>query len=480
MTERRLGRAFWSRQRVLLTGAGGFLGSHVREALESVKPASLSAPGSREYDLRDRIAVDRLMREIKPTLVIHLAAVCGGIGANQKNPGRFFYDNALMGLHMMDSARLHQVAKYVQIGTVCAYPKTPPRIPFREDDLWEGYPEETNAPYGLAKKMLLVQAQAYRQQYGFNAIYLLPANLYGPRDHFDLENSHVIPALIRKIADAQAKGESSIELWGDGKPTREFLFAADAARGILLAAEHYDSPEPINLGSGESVRIRDLAARIALLMQYKGKLIWDPSRPNGQPKRALDVSRARKAFGFRSQTPLMKGLQSTIAWYQSFRQPDGNAVAFAPERSIPPKKEVLHHPGTGETLAIVIRSGFSGKKYNFFTPHDYGIQMGLNLYAAGERIQPHAHPPIDRHLRTTQECLVIRKGHLRLYLFDANRHSVTETDLHQGDIVLLVAGGHGFDVFQDTEILEVKQGPYAGDVDKVRFDFPEALKGAIG
>jgi len=255
-----------------------------------------------------------MYQDAQPDLVIHLAAVVGGIGANRANPGRFFYDNAIMGIQLMEYARQFNVPKFVAVGTICAYPKFTP-VPFKEDDLWNGYPEETNAPYGLAKKMMLVQAQAYRAQYGFNAIYLLPVNLYGPRDNFDLETSHVIPALIRKCAEAIREGKDEIVLWGDGSPTREFLYVEDAAEGILLAAERYDGELPVNLGSGHEIAIRDLANLVAREMGFRGRITWDTSKPNGQPRRCLDVSRAERLFGFRAQTPFEDGLKRTIAWY---------------------------------------------------------------------------------------------------------------------------------------------------------------------
>jgi GDP-L-fucose synthase len=311
---------FWPSQRVLVTGGAGFLGSAVVESLKARGAQDISIPRSREYDLRDASAIERLLSTVKPTLIIHLAASCGGIGANQKAPGQFFYDNAVMGIQLMEYARRTNVQKFVQVGTVCAYPKFTPS-PVKESDLWNGYPEETNAPYGLAKKMLLVQAQAYRQQYGFNAIYLLPANLYGPRDNFDLESSHVIPAMIRKFGEAAAGKKASVSLWGTGKASREFLYVQDAAEGILLAAEKYNKAEPVNLGNSDEITITDLAVLIKDLSGFKGKLVWDASKPDGQPKRRLDISRAQKEFGFRSSTSLRAGLQKTMEWFQKQRSP---------------------------------------------------------------------------------------------------------------------------------------------------------------
>lgn len=303
--------------RIVVTGGAGFLGSFVVDRLRQKGVKDVFVPRSRDFDLRTLEGIHQLFETARPTLIIHLAAVCGGIEANRKEPGRYFYENAVMGLLLMEQARLREIEKFVQVGTVCAYPKTPSKIPFSEESLWEGYPEETNAPYGLAKKMLLVQAQAYRAQYGFNAIYLLPANLYGPRDNFDLESSHVIPAMIRKFVDAQLSGQSTVTLWGTGQASREFLFVRDAAEGIVRAAESYNGQEPCNLGTGKEVKIIELAETIRTVTGYKGDIVWDRSRPDGQPRRQLDVSRAQKYFGFRAETSLMDGLQETIAWYRS-------------------------------------------------------------------------------------------------------------------------------------------------------------------
>ena len=276
--------------------------------------AEVATFSSRDYNLTRQADVARMYADLRPEIVIHLAARVGGIGANRENPGSFFYDNAIMGIELMEQARHHGVSKFVQVGTVCAYPKFTP-VPFSEDDLWNGYPEETNAPYGLAKKMLLVQAQAYRQQYGFNGIYLLPVNLYGPGDNIDLEHSHVIPALIRKCVEAAQSGARSIEVWGTGTPTREFLYVDDAARGIMLATERYDKPEPVNIGSSEEISIRDLVHLIAELTGFKGELIFDSTKPDGQPRRKLNVERARREFGFVSTTPFRAGLAQTIEWF---------------------------------------------------------------------------------------------------------------------------------------------------------------------
>jgi len=288
----------------------------VVEGLRARGCTDIIVPRSADCDLVQAESVKRLFREAQPHVVIHLAARVGGIEANRQNPGRFFYENLMMGAQVMEEARLAGVRKFVAIGTICAYPKFTP-IPFKEEDLWNGYPEETNAPYGLAKKMLLVQAQAYRQQYGFPAITLFPVNLYGPRDNFDLETSHVIPAMIRKFVEARRAGRSEVTLWGTGKPTREFLFVRDAAEGVLLAAERYDGREPVNLGAGFEISIADLAGLIAKLTRYAGRVVWDASRPDGQPRRCLDVTRAEKEFGFRASIPFEEGLKETIAWYET-------------------------------------------------------------------------------------------------------------------------------------------------------------------
>lgn len=301
-------------KRIVVTGGAGFLGGHLVERLQRMGCDHVFVPIYPDFDLTRMDAVERLFMEQHPEILIHLAALVGGIGANRDNPGRFFYDNVMMGIQLIEAARRYNTEKAVVLGTVCAYPKFAP-IPFREEDLWAGYPEETNAPYGIAKKALLVQCQAYRQQYGTNAIFLLPVNLYGPRDSFDLETSHVIPALIRKCVEAVDERQEEIILWGDGSPTREFLYVGDAAEGIIAAAQHYDKPEPVNLGSGIEISIRDLAERVAKLVGFRGRIAWDTTRPNGQPRRCLDVSRADREFRFRAQTSLEEGLRRTVAWY---------------------------------------------------------------------------------------------------------------------------------------------------------------------
>jgi GDP-L-fucose synthase len=310
---------FWKSRRILLTGGGGFLGSFILSRLEREQPAEILAPRAAELDLREPQAIRDYLAQHTPNLVIHAAAVVGGIGANQLHPGRFFYENAVMGIHLIEEARRAGVGKFVCLGTICAYPKFTP-IPFREDELWNGYPEETNAPYGIAKKALLVQLQSYRDEYGFNGVYLLPVNLYGPRDNFDLQTSHVIPAMIRKFIEAEEAGQQTVSLWGDGSPTREFLYAEDAADGIVLAAERYDGAEPVNLGRGEEISIRELATIVAKRTGYSGTIHWDTSKPNGQPRRMLDVTRAAERFGFRAGTSMDEGLTKTIDWYREYRK----------------------------------------------------------------------------------------------------------------------------------------------------------------
>jgi GDP-L-fucose synthase len=300
----------------MVTGGGGFLGRVVVRRLGEAGVAEVFAPRSADYDLRNAQGVRAALADGRPEVVIHLAAVVGGIGANRENPGRFFYENAAMGIELMEQSRQAGVAKFVQIGTVCSYPKFTP-VPFREDDLWNGYPEETNAPYGLAKKMLLVQGQAYRAQYGFDVIHLIPVNLYGPGDNFDPASSHVIPALIKKCVDAREQGADHIEVWGTGAASREFLYVDDAAEGIVLGTEGYDGAEPVNLGTGREITIRDLVALIARLTGFEGELRWDASKPDGQPRRALDTSRARERFGFQATTSFEDGLRATIEWYES-------------------------------------------------------------------------------------------------------------------------------------------------------------------
>ncbi len=301
-------------KRIVVTGGSGFLGKHLINRLERAGCHNVIVPMHKEYDLTRIDAIERLFNEQKPDVLIHMAAVVGGIGANRENPGRFFYENAIMGIQLIEAARRFGVEKTVVLGTICAYPKFTP-VPFHEKALWDGYPEETNAPYGLAKKMMLVQCQAYREQYGMNGIFLLPVNLYGPHDNFDLESSHVIPALIRKCVEAVKGGRKEIVLWGDGSPTREFLYVEDAAEGIYLATVHYDKSEPVNLGSGMEISIGDLATTIGEMTGFTGQIVWDTSKPNGQPRRCLDVTRAEQEFKFRAATPFDVGLRKTIDWY---------------------------------------------------------------------------------------------------------------------------------------------------------------------
>lgn len=306
---------FWTGKRVMVTGGAGFAGSYVVDELRARGVSEICVPRKKDYDLREVSDIQRVLREFQPHLIIHMAATVGGIGANRLHPGEYFYDNMVMGVHLLHESWKAQVEKVVVIGTVCAYPKFTP-VPFREDTIWNGYPEETNAPYGVAKKALLVQSQAYRDEYGFNSIFLLPTNLYGPRDNFDLESSHVIPALIRKFYTAKVTNAPEVVLWGDGTPTREFLYAGDAAEGIVLAAERYNESAPVNLGSAFEIQIKDLATLIGDIIGYQGKIVWDTSKPNGQPRRKLDVTRAEEKFGFRSHTTFEVGLRKTIDWWR--------------------------------------------------------------------------------------------------------------------------------------------------------------------
>ena len=306
-----------SKQRIAITGGAGFLGKHLQKALVAAGAAEedLLIPLIEDYDLTTERDVERMYADMTPTVVIHLAAEVGGIGANRDNPGRFFYANMAMGLHLIEHARRLELTKFIQIGTICAYPKFTP-VPFKEENLWEGYPEETNAPYGIAKKALLVMLQSYRQQYGLNGIYLLPVNLYGPGDNFNLQTSHVIPALIRKFVEAADRGDDKVEVWGTGSASREFFFVEDCARGIVMATQNYDGPDPVNLGAGFEITIRDLAEKIRNMVGFEGELLWDTSKPDGQPRRCLDTSRAAELFGFRAQVDFDEGLQRTIDWWR--------------------------------------------------------------------------------------------------------------------------------------------------------------------
>lgn len=309
----------WTKKKICVTGGAGFLGTHLINEIRARGAEQIFVPTIDKYNLVQRESILKMLDDSRPDVIIHLAAHVGGIGANREHPAEFFYDNLMMGVQLLHEAYVRGVEKFVAIGTVCAYPKFTP-VPFKEDDLWKGYPEETNAPYGLAKKMLLVQSQAYRDQYGYNSIFLLPVNLYGPGDNFDPRSSHVIPALIRKCIEARAQGVDHIEVWGDGSPTREFIYAEDAARGIALATERYNKSDPVNLGSGFEISIKDLVQMIARMTGFEGELVWDTTKPNGQPRRALDTSRAKQEFDFEARTDFEEGLQKTIDWYLQFRK----------------------------------------------------------------------------------------------------------------------------------------------------------------
>lgn len=310
---------YWQNKRVIVTGGAGFLGKAVIDLLEKRGCQSIFIPRSKEYDLRREKPIRKMLKNVEPDIILHLAASVGGIGANRANPGKYFYDNLIMGVQLMEQSRLYGLEKFVAVGTICAYPKFA-KVPFKEEEMWDGYPEETNAPYGLAKKMLLVQSQAYREQYDFNSIFLLPVNLYGPYDNFSPQSSHVIPALIKKCLDAQNRGEDHIEVWGTGRATREFLYVDDAARGIVLSAEKYNKSDPINIGAGFEISIKDLVRLIVKLTGFKGKVVWDKSKPDGQPRRCLDVSKAKKEFGFTAKMDFETGLKKTIKWYKDSKK----------------------------------------------------------------------------------------------------------------------------------------------------------------
>ena len=310
---------FWQNKKVIVTGGSGFLGSFVVEKLKQRNAADVFVPRSSQYDLRQTDEITRMLQDFKADMIIHLAALAGGIGANSARPAEFFYNNLMMGVPLLHQAWQQNVEKFVAVGSICSYPKFTP-LPFKEENLWDGYPEETNAPYGLAKKMLLVQSQSYRQQYGYNSIYLMPVNLYGPRDNFNLETSHVIPALIRKAIEATERGDQEILAWGDGSPTREFLYVEDAAEGIITAAENYNGSEPVNLGSGQEISIKNLVEMVVKLTNFEGQIVWQTDKPNGQPRRALDVSRAKEYFGWSAQVPFEEGMRRTIEWFKENRE----------------------------------------------------------------------------------------------------------------------------------------------------------------
>lgn len=453
-----------STKRVMVTGGGGFLGGFVLEKLAQRGCADVMVPHASEFDLTKPADITRALAAFEPEVVIHLAAVVGGIGANRDQPGRFFYDNAVMGIELIEQSRRFGVEKFVCIGTVCAYPKHTP-VPFREDDLWDGYPEETNAPYGIAKKAMLVQLQAYREQYGMNGIFVLPVNLYGPHDNFDLHTSHVIPAIIRKCIEAKERGDSSVTLWGTGTVSREFIYAEDAAEGIVLAAERYDDPDPVNLGAGFEITIRELAEKIAQLTGFEGEIVWDSSQPDGQPRRCLDTQRARERFGFEAAVDFDEGLKRTIEWYLAEGRTPVERVAPTPY--LPP----VEHIRDGEQIvAIIVRGSFDAPGVSFFSEDDFSQQLGCIRQPAGHVIAPHVHNAVPREVVYTQETLVVRDGRMRVDLYRDDRTLLERRVLTSGDAILLATGGHGFEMLDETSLIEVKQGPYAGDGDKTRFE----------
>ncbi len=455
-----------AKKRVMVTGGAGFLGGFVLEKLAERGCTDVFVPRAAEFDLTRAADVTRALAVFEPEVVIHLAAVVGGIGANRDEPGRFFYENAIMGIELIEQSRRMGVEKFACVGTVCAYPKHTP-VPFAEDALWDGYPEETNAPYGIAKKAMLVQLQAYREQYGMNGVFLLPVNLYGPRDNFDLHTSHVIPAIIRKCVEAREAGESHVTLWGTGTPSREFIYAADAAEGIVLATERYDDPEPVNLGAGFEITIRDLAEKIAALTGFTGDIVWDTSQPDGQPRRSLDTRRARERFGFEARTGFDEGLAATIEWYLAEGRAEPDASAPPPAPYVPPVERIVDGE---QVVAIIVRGSLREPGVRFFSEADFSQQLGFMSRPAGHVIEPHVHNAVPREVAYTQETLFVREGRVRVDLYRDDRTPLASRVLATGDAILLATGGHGFTMLDETAMVEVKQGPYSGDGDKTRFE----------
>lgn len=451
-------------KRVMVTGGAGFLGGFVLDKLAERGCRDVFVPRAAEFDLTRAADITRALAAFEPEVVIHLAAVVGGIGANRDEPGRFFYENAVMGIEFIEQSRRLGVEKFVCIGTVCAYPKYT-RVPFAEDALWDGYPEETNAPYGIAKKAMLVQLQAYREQYGMNGIFLLPVNLYGPRDNFDLHTSHVIPAIIRKCVEAKERGDASVTLWGTGTVSREFIYVEDAAEGIVLATEHYDDPDPVNLGAGFEITISELAGKIAALTGFDGEIIWDSTQPDGQPRRSLDTRRARERFGFRAAVTFDEGLARTVEWYLAEGRVPAPAAEPAPH--LPPVEEICDGE---QTVAIILRGSLRRPGVSFFSEDHFSQQLGFISQPAGHIIEPHVHNAVPREVVYTQETLVVREGRVRVDLYREDRTPLTSRVLTTGDAILLATGGHGFEMLDDTSMIEVKQGPYSGDGDKTRFE----------
>lgn len=473
-----------STKRIMVTGGSGFLGSFVLEKLAERGCEEVFVPRASEFDFTKPASITSALAAYEPEVVIHLAAVVGGIGANRDEPGRFFYENAIMGIELIEQSRRFGVEKFTCIGTVCAYPKFTP-VPFSEDELWNGYPEETNAPYGIAKKAMLVQLQAYREQYGMNGVFLLPVNLYGPRDNFDLHTSHVIPAIIRKCVEARDAGEATVELWGTGAASREFIYAQDAAEGIVLATERYDDPDPVNLGAGFEITIRDLADKIARLTGFEGELVWDATKPDGQPRRSLDTRRARERFGFQAQVGFDEGLRRTIEWYEANRTAadagvvgsaadvgplDDSAAASPAGKTAPHLQPVEEIRDGDQVIALILRGTLDTPGVSFYSPNHFSQQLGFIRHPAGHVIPPHVHNPVPREVMHTQETLFIREGRVRVDLYRDDRSLLMRRILTTGDVILLSTGGHGFEVLDPSSIVEVKQGPYAGDGDKTRFE----------
>lgn len=436
-----------SSKRVMVTGGAGFLGRFVLEKLAERGCRDVMVPHAAEFDLTRSSHVIRALSAFEPDIVIHLAAVAGGSETSRDEPGRFLYENATAGIELIEQSRRFGVEKFVCIGTEC------------------GDPEETNEPYDIVNRAMLVQLQAYREQYGMNGIFLLPVNLYGPRDDFGPPSSRVIPSIIRACVEAKERGDSSVTLWGTGAMSRESLYVADAAEGIALATERYDEPDPVNLGTGAEIRIRDLAHKIAALTGFEGEIVWDGSQSDGQPRSALDTKRAEEGFGFRAVTSFDEGLARTVEWYHA----EGRAESAPPPSApyLPPVEEVRDGE---QVVAIIVRGSFDSPGVTFFSESEFSQQLGFISRPAGDVIAPHVHNAVPREVVYTQETLFVREGRVRVDLYRDDRTALTTRVLTAGDAILLATGGHGFTMLDDTCMVEVKQGPYAGDGDKTRFE----------